>query len=42
MDTMIDTLRIYERLKSADLPDKAAKGLLRFLETIESLSYKKI
>ena len=36
MDTMIDTLRIYERLKSADLPDKAAKEIAEvFRETIE-------
>lgn len=36
MDTMIDTLRIYERLKGADLPDKAAKEIAEvFRETIE-------
>ena len=44
MDTMIDTLRIYERLKGADLPDKAAKEIAEvFRETIEDrLVTKKI
>lgn len=43
MDTMIDTLKIYERLKSADLPDKAAKEIAEvFRETIdEQLATKK-
>lgn len=32
---MIDTLKIYERLKKAELPDKAAKELAEiFKETI--------
>lgn len=36
MDTMIDTLRIYERLKGADLTDKAAREIAEvFRETIE-------
>jgi hypothetical protein len=36
MDTMIDTLRIYERLKGADLTDRAAREIAEvFRETIE-------
>ncbi|MDP3260268.1 MAG: hypothetical protein Q8M34_06760 [Thermodesulfovibrionales bacterium] len=36
MNTMVDTLKIYERLKSADLNDKAAKEIAEvFKETID-------
>lgn len=36
MGTMVDTLKIYERLKSADLNDKAAKEIAEvFKETID-------
>lgn len=36
MDTTFDTLKIYERLKAADLPDKAAKEIAEvFKETID-------
>lgn len=37
MDAAIDTLKIYERLKAADLSDKAAKEIAEVLkETIDS------
>ena len=36
MNTMVDTLKIYERLKSAELNDKAAKEIAEvFKETID-------
>lgn len=36
MGTMVDTLKIYERLRSADLNDKAAKEIAEvFKETID-------
>lgn len=36
MGTMVDTLKIYERLKSAELNDKAAKEIAEvFKETID-------
>ncbi|MBF0518308.1 MAG: hypothetical protein HQK92_01135 [Nitrospirae bacterium] len=39
MATTIDTLKIYERLKSADLSDKAAKEIAEvFKETSEGLA----
>jgi hypothetical protein len=36
MEIIIDTLKIYERLKAADLPEKASKEIAEvFRETIE-------
>ncbi|MEW6739219.1 MAG: DUF1640 domain-containing protein [Nitrospirota bacterium] len=36
MEVIIDTLKIYERLKAADLPEKASKEIAEvFRETIE-------
>lgn len=36
MEAVFDTLKVYERLKSADLPEKAAKEIAEvFRETIE-------
>lgn len=34
MDTPLDTLKIYERLKSADLTDKAAKEIAEVFKDI--------
>lgn len=37
METIIDTLKIYERLKEAELPDKAAREIAEVIkDTIEA------
>ncbi len=36
MDAVVDTLKIYERLKTADLSDKAAKEIAEVIKEIVS------
>ncbi len=36
-DMTIDTLQIYERLRSSSLPDEAAKGIRKFMALMFTL-----